>query len=232
MDSHDCALDYCTNGNCDMANEKSPQPQSALSNPQIIAAIIGGLVTIVVAVVGIIPAILQNQKANATPTSVVVTATPAPPTTAPTSLPTAIPAQAATNVPSPASVGATPAPADWLPVRFIYNADAFYWMNDSRQTISAEFIVFEQVSGGKRFEGKQFAFYSLLANRCMQIMFAEVARQGCPESRRPNAFFTPTRAQNVDFWIGRGQFRVLWRGAEVALCDIAAGQCSAFLPPS
>jgi hypothetical protein len=64
----------------------------------------------------------------------------------------------------------------------------------------------------------------------MQIMFADVALIGCPESRRPNAYFTPTRTQGVDFWTGAGQFRALWNGVEIAVCDNTAGQCSANIP--
>lgn len=105
-------------------------------------------------------------------------------------------------------------------------------MNDANRVISAQHIVFERVDGTQRFAGNRLAFYSMEAGRCMQIMFADVARQGCPENRRPNAIFTPSRTQGVDFWTGdTGQFRVLWRGVEVAVCEIVAGQCSAYLPP-
>jgi hypothetical protein len=105
-------------------------------------------------------------------------------------------------------------------------------MNDSDRTISSKSIVFEQVGGQKQFAGSRFAYYANEPGRCMQIMFADVARIGCPENRRPNAYFTPTRTQNVDFWTGgTGQFRVLWNDVEVAVCDISAGECSAFLPP-
>jgi hypothetical protein len=64
-------------------------------------------------------------------------------------------------------------------------------------------------------------------------MFADVARGGCPEGRSPNAFFTPSRRQGVDFWTGGvGLFRVLWNDMEIVVCDIAAGQCSAYVPRS
>lgn len=126
----------------------------------------------------------------------------------------------------------TSAPSDWLPVRFIYNPDAFYWMNDSSRTISSRLIAFERVDGTERFEGNRFAYYSMEAGRCMQIMFADLAGGGCPESRRANSFFTPTRSQGIDFWTGStGQFRVLWNNVEIAICDIPAGLCSAYVPP-
>ena len=137
-----------------------------------------------------------------------------------------------TSMPA-AATEPTAAPADWLPVRFIYDDDAFYWMNDSSSTIRVESFAFERVAGSDRFDANRFAFYSMEPGRCMQIMFVEVARSGCPEGRRPNAFFTPSRRQGVDFWTGdAGQFHVLRNGVEVAVCDIAAGQCSANVPRS
>jgi serine/threonine protein kinase len=161
------------------------------------------------------------------------TATSIPPTPA-LIQPTSIPVQATATPDLLAAAPSLPtvAPVDWLPVRFIYTADAFYWMNDSDRVISSKSIVFERVGGTEHFEGNRMAYYSMEPGRCMQLMFADVAQQGCPEGRRPNSFFTPTRTQGVDFWTGNtGQFRVLWNGIEVAICEIAAGQCSAFVPP-
>ncbi len=105
-------------------------------------------------------------------------------------------------------------------------------MNDSGQTIRTQQVVFEQVGGSKRFQGDQWAFWSMEPGRCMEIVFADIGRVGCPEGRRPNAWFTPTRDQGVDFWTGAGQFRVLWEGEEIAVCDIAAGVCPASVPPN
>lgn len=167
------------------------------------------------------------------PTAAPPTETPVQPS--PTTVPpsqTPIPPSDTPVPPTETLAGPTPVPPGWLPVRFIYNADAFYWMNDSDRTISSRVIAFERIDGSQRFEGNRFAFYSMERGRCMQIMFADVARTGCPENRRPNAFFTPTRTQNVDFWTGSsGQFRVLWDGVEIAVCEISAGQCTAFVPP-
>jgi serine/threonine protein kinase len=173
------------------------------------------------------------DEPSGTPSPGSPTATPVPPS--PTTVlpsPTAVPPSSTPIPPTESPAGPTAAPAGWLPVRFIYTADAFYWMNDADRTISSRVIAFERVGGSQRFEGNRFAFYSMERGRCMQIMFADVARTGCPENRRPNAFFTPTRTQGVDFWTGStGQFRVLWASEEIAVCEISAGQCSAFVPP-
>jgi hypothetical protein len=149
------------------------------------------------------------------------------PTTEPVIIPTVQVLPSAT----PEVQGPTPAPGDWLPVRFIYGPDAFYWLNDSTRSISSQYIAFQQIDGPKSFEGNRWAYWTMEAGRWMEIAFADVAAPPRPAGCRPNAFFTPTRTQGVDFWIGSGQFRVLWRNQEVARCEIAAGQCTAYVPP-
>jgi serine/threonine protein kinase len=167
-----------------------------------------------------LPTATPINTATPTDTATPTATSPVPPT----ETATAIPADTATPE------GPTAAPAGWLPVRFIYDDDAFYWMNDSDRTISSEPIAFERIDGSQRFEGNRFPFYSMEPGRCMQIMFADVARQQCPEGRRPNAFFTPTRTQGISFWT-EGQFRVLWQGTEIAVCRKRDGICMAFIPP-
>ena len=181
-----------------------------------------------------------------TSTSIPPTATPVPPTA--TLLPptdtwtpvppteTPIPASAIPLPPSetPISADLSPAPTsvppDWLPVRFIYNNDAFFWMNDSNRTINSRPIVFERIGGTGRFEGNRWAYWTMEAGRCMEIMFVDARNSPAPNNCRPNAFFTPTRNQDTNFWTGSGQFHVLWNGTEIAVCEIAAGECSASVP--
>lgn len=163
------------------------------------------------------------------PTSTEIPPTPLPTTEPPTVTP--IPPTETLIPPTSTPEGPTSAPNNWLPVRFIYDANAFYWMNDADRTISSASISFARVGGSEHFEGNRFAYYSMERGRCMQIMFADVAQTGCPEGRRPNAFFTPTRTQDVDFWTGStGQFEVFWDGTHIATCDIAAGECAAYIP--
>ncbi len=171
-------------------------------------------------------AIPATQAAVIAPTEtpILPSATPIPPTNTPIP-PTATPIPTVAGAP-------TTAPSDWLPVRFIYNSDSFYWMNDSTRSISSKPIAFQQIDGSKHFEGARFAYWTMEAGRCMEIAFADVSNPQRPDNCRPNAFFTPSRNQGVDFWTGSGQFRVLWNNTEIAVCDIAAGECSAFVPPA
>jgi hypothetical protein len=155
------------------------------------------------------PVLAATTAPNATPvpptpipptqTSVPPSATPVPPT------PTAVPPSATPVPPTPilptlVPGALTPAPAGWLPVRFIWTSDAFYWMNDSSQSISESDCV---RAGGRpeRFSGSQWAvFYPVVEpGRCMKIMFVDVAVAGCPEGRRHNVLFTPSRTQGFDF---------------------------------
>ena len=70
-----------------MAQQTPSRRESAVNNPQVLAAIIGGIVTVIVAVVGVVPAIINGQKA----TPVIVTATPPPATTLALVLPSIMP---------------------------------------------------------------------------------------------------------------------------------------------
>jgi len=179
-----------------------------------------------------------------TSTSIPATATPVPPTAVPlsaTPIPpteTPIPASATPIPPTKTPISAdsslipTSVPPDWLPVRFIYNNDAFFWMNDSNRTINAKPIVFERIGGTGQFAGNRWAYWTLEAGRCMELVFVDARNSPAPNNCRPNAFFTPTRNQNTNFWTGSGQFHVLWNGTEIAVCEIAAGECSASVPPA
>ncbi len=160
-----------------------------------------------------------------TTTLIVPTVTPLPPVATPTP-----PSEA--TIPADVPPGATTAPSDWLAVRFIYNNDAFYWMNDSSRSINARPIVFERVGAIGRFEGQLWAYWTMEAGRCMEINFVDNRNPQRPNGCRPNAFFTPTRSQTTNFWTGTGQFRVLWNGAEIAICEIAAGECTGSVPPA
>jgi hypothetical protein len=116
-------------------------------------------------------------------------------------------------------------------VSFVYNNNGFWWLNNVSRSISAQPIVFERIGGGGGFNGSRWAWWTLEPGRCMELLFADVSGVQRPNGCRPNATFTPTRTQGIDFWTGTGQFRVLWNGTEIAVCEIAAGQCNAAVPP-
>lgn len=141
--------------------------------------------------------------------------------------PTAVP-----GVPTDPPPGPTAAPGDWLPVSFVYNDQGFWWLNHSSRSISSQRIAFERIGGTGSFSGNRWAYWTMEPGRCMELLFTDVRNPQRPNGCRPNAFFTPTRSQGIDFWTGSGQFRVLWNGTEIAVCEIAAGQCDAAVPPA
>src|SRR4029078_906488 len=59
-----------------MQNNRPPKRDSLLVNPRILAAIIGGAVTIIVAIIGIVPLIVNNKPTpTPQPTVIIITAT-------------------------------------------------------------------------------------------------------------------------------------------------------------
>ncbi|MFC1959812.1 protein kinase [Chloroflexota bacterium] len=172
------------------------------------------------------PILIETEQ----PAQVAVVASPTPvptKTTQPLPSPTAIPAP--TEI---VPVGPTAAPGDWLPVSFVYNADAFYWINNAGRNISSEHIAFARIDGMQHFEGNRWSYWTMETGRCMELVFADVSAPPRPAGCQPNAWFTPTRTQDTNFWTDSGQFRVLWQGQEIAICEIAAGLCYAFVPPA
>ena len=106
-----------------------PPPPKLAQNPQIMAALITGMISLMVAIVGIVPALVEAAKDDSTPTplplaAIVATFTPVstqialaaptepPPTDAPVSQPNIVPVGATTALPV---IGSSPVPADPQP---------------------------------------------------------------------------------------------------------------------
>lgn len=190
----------------------------------------------------------DQPAASSTPMIVLTPTSQLPPTLAPSSTPEPTITPNPTQTPPPAiqptevipptesiveAAGPTAFPDDWRPVRFIHSDTAFYWLNDSQQSMAADKIIFEEVDGNRRFEGNRWSWFTLEPGRCMEIRFADVSAAERPGNCRPNAYYTPTRGQGVDFWTGdSGQFRVIWEGEVIAVCDRAVRRCDAALPPA
>ncbi len=136
---------------------------------------------------------------------------------------------------APSMIGSsapTPAPGFWLPVEFVYDADAFYWVSQSDRRITVGPIVFERVGGPDRFEGRRWIYQTLEPYTCMEIVFIDVEEPARPGGCRSSATFVLARGETKAFWTGEGQFRVLWDGQTIAACDIVAGRCQAAVPPN
>ncbi len=241
-------------------SEQPPAPgSSALSNPQVIAAIVGGIVTVIVAVVGIVPAIIANQ--NATP--VVVTATPIPAATVavvlPTSPPpTAVPVvpteaqvqltailfvpptdaqSAAPDLPSPVFPSATvppenpPTQAAAPNVLLMYDDVSFTLLNQTARTLSLEGVVFR--SPGGEWEARKWGpsiYNSLPAGKCLRLRDAAVGQRQPPASCVNRIYALQEVGTPAFFWKARDRFEVLRNGEVIASCAAADGQCSIYVP--
>ncbi len=90
-----------------MSDPTPPKPEPLLKNPQVVAAIIGGVITLVVAIVGVLPVLLNKSAPTPQPIVLLVTATPVPATDAPTVIPNTPVPVAATAIPVDTSIPPT-----------------------------------------------------------------------------------------------------------------------------
>jgi hypothetical protein len=106
-----------------MTEQLPPKSDSIIKNPQVLAAIIGGFFTLVVAILSIVPALMSNRVPEPTPTPIIVTATAIPPTAIaqvnPTDAPTTEPTRANTAVPATATTENTPVPPTGVPTEVV-----------------------------------------------------------------------------------------------------------------
>jgi serine/threonine protein kinase len=167
------------------------------------------------------------------PTEIPQTALPTqtliPPTAEPTLEPTLAPTAEAVVI-SP-----TAYPANWLPLRFEYNNESLWWVNESGETLNVNSIRFENVRRARSLEGNRWAlFYSRIERNggCVVVDAnnAETRMASPSGCTRTNSEVNATSDEN--FWRGDDQFRVFWNNIEVGLCDNAAGVCRVAIPPN
>lgn len=224
-----------------MSNETPPKRDSLVGNPQVLAAVIGGLVTIVVAIIGIVPA-LVNSRPTATPppTIVVVTATPDPTHTVEivsTQVVTPTSSTAtATTIAAPASdITTTTVPLPTVAselmladgnILLLYDEVSFTLRNQSQQTRSLEGITFSSASGQWEARAWGLSVYNNIpAGKCLRLRDATVGQRQPPASCRDQIFGLQEVGQSALFWVGVDSFDVLRSGQVLATCRIADGSC-------
>jgi hypothetical protein len=225
------------------------KPESPFQNPQIVAAIIGGIVTVLVAVVGIIPAIINRP---ATPTPVIVTATPIPTSTAvlvanvvasatplpptpvpvtdvpPTTLPLAQPA--ATQPPiqlSPVSDNSTgPQPPAAGNALLLYDDVSFTVLNQGTAKLSLVGVVFRSKNG--EWDARKWGpslYNQLPANRCLRLRISTSGNRQPPAACGNPLFGLQLVNGTALFWVNVDSFDVVRDGQTIATCQIADKQC-------
>jgi hypothetical protein len=217
-----------------MENDRPPKRDSLLSNPQILAAIIGGAVTIIVAIISIVPLIVNNKSTpTPQPTVIIITATTAATHTleiAPTSTP--MPQVSSTDTPQ-VEVPVSDSSANLLiptitqgNVLLLFDDVSFTLRNQGDQTISLEGIVFRSTAG--QWEARMWGpsvYKNLPAGECLRLRDATVGQRQPPAVCRDPIYGLQVVGTSALFWIGVDSFDVL-RGDEViTTCHIGDTSC-------
>ncbi len=238
-----------------MSDEQPLKAQSSLTNPQVIAAIIGGIVTLVAAILGVLPSIM-NRPAEATAVIVVtatllpatpleMTATPLPPSDAPptaeavavvpsatlvpptftTIPPTAIPA---TLIP-PTPVPPTAIPAQPANALFIWDDVSFTAINIGGGTLSLVGVTFS--SGHGFWDARDWGpslYNSLPPRDCLRLRDS-TAGQRNPPSECADLYGLILVGASALFWRSVDSFDVIRNGQGIATCPVAAGRCEVYI---
>lgn len=220
-----------------MSNDTPPKRDSLASNPQVLAAVIGGIVTIVVAIIGIVPALVNSRPTpTPQPTIVVVTATSEPATDTeidpiPTiDLPTVtIVAVPISNVEPTAVIMPTSQPEAPLTegnVLLLYDDVSFTLRNKSAQMLSLEGITLSSSSG--QWDARDWGpsvYDKLPAAKCLRLRDATVGQRQPPADCRDAIFGLQEVGKSALFWLGVESFDVLRDGQLLATCRSADGNC-------
>ncbi len=226
-----------------MSNQPAPQPTPILKNPQIILALISGLVTIVAAFIGVLPHLLP-VPATATPTitPVILTAT---------ALPTSVPA--VTNSPvgsSPISIPIQPTVISLLQptsnvvatslisnsintpnVTLLYDKAVFNLINHSDHAMSLVGITFRSSSG--LWDAQKWGpsiYNNLPIANCLRLRDASSGRH-TPSAVCANHIYGLIEVgTSAMFWVNTDHFDVVLNDQTIATCDTAAGECDLFIP--
>jgi hypothetical protein len=225
-----------------------PAASSPLQNPQVLTALITGMVTVVVAIVGLVPTILQSAAAAPTPTPpptvIVVTATPTEVIVLPTETP--IP-PTATEAPieaivlpseTPVSPTATEAPTETpIPateaaqvnerpnVRLIFDNASFTLVNLANQELSLEGVSFSSASG--YWEARQWGpslYTRVPSQNCLRLRDMRTGRRNPPSDCRSLLGLIEV-GQPAIFWTNTDSFTVERNGDVLAECSTRQSPC-------
>lgn len=217
-----------------MAEQKSPAPtssesQSILKNPQVIAAIIGGIVTIVVAIVGLVPVILQSQQEDKEATPLVVTATTPPPQDVVVA--SSIATQSPTTVSSPIPTAAlTQTPAPSANVLLLYDDVSLTVLNQSSAVVSLEGVTFR--SGSGQWEARSWGtavYTSLPAGKCLRLRDATAGQRNPPAACGDPLYGLQLAGTSALFWRNVDTFEIIRNGDIIVVCTVADSSCAAYI---
>lgn len=223
-------------------SESAPEPKNnaVLSNPQILIAVITGIVSVVVAIVGITPQLAKNNEATHTPTplaGLVVTFTHTPPastitptpTIGATSAPQSVdPSPEPSRTPTPSATSA-PVEAQAPNVRFFHNNRSFTALNLSSRRISLNEVVF--TGGDGRWAASDWGpvYQTMNSGDCLR-MRDQNSNQQNPPSECGNLLGLVLVGDSAIFWRDDDGFTVSQNGTILATCPQDVEICDVFIP--
>jgi hypothetical protein len=225
-----------------------PQPQkiqSSFTNPQVMAAIIGGVVTLVAAILGVLPNVINRPPEStavivvtATPlpaTALELAATPLPPPAATEAValvasatfvpPTAIPA---TPIP-PTAAQPTAIPAQPANALFIWDDVSFTAINTGGGTLSLVGVTFS--SGRGFWDARDWGpslYNSVPPRDCLRLRDASAGQRN-PPAECADLYGLILVGTTALFWRSADSFDVLRNSQVIATCPVAAGRCEVFV---
>ena len=238
-------------------NPQPPKAQSAITNPQVITAIIGGIVTLVAAIIGFLPTVLNRA---AQPTAVIVITATLPPATAtlfePATLPTNVPPTdipiivieltatpvppsatpipptpippTATSIP-PTPIPPTPIPAQPANALFMWDDVSFTAINIGAGSLSLVGVTFDSSRGFWDARDWGPSLYNSVPQRDCLRLRDSTAGQRNPPSECGDLYGLILVGPSAIFWRGADSFDVVRDGQVIATCPSAAGRCEVYI---
>jgi hypothetical protein len=236
-----------------MSDQTPQKPKSPLTEPQVLVAIIGGIVTVLATLVGVLPNLVNNAAPAAT--VVVVTATPAVPTIVPTDMPasaTSLPAATMESTQAPVTFTAeaptqipaspTPLPPIIAPtqitmqapptalqsgnVLLMYDDVSFTLLNQGIGDLSLEGVIFRSDSG--EWEARLWGpglYTALPAGMCLRLRDRAVGQRQPPAPCQNKIFGLLEVSGDARFWKDVTQFDVLRGDQLLVTCQISEQSC-------
>lgn len=197
--------------------------KDTFKSPQVIAAIITGVITIVVALV---PIYLNNSSS--------VQPTPVPTaTTMPTDIPATSVVIEVNDSPTPVPDTQTPVPATDAPdanVLLLYDDVSFTVYNQGSQSLALSNLSFRSSSGSWDASGWGTSLVdSFVADNCLRLRDTN-SGQRQPPAICGNLLGLQLVGGSALFWLGTDTFDVVQDGTVIASCSSANEECPIFIP--
>jgi hypothetical protein len=220
---------------------------TAWASPQVVTAIITGMVTLTVAVIGIVPTLIRAAQPTPTPTftpTAALTATFTPTALPPTAEPTIIEVVSFTAVPSstplpaldrsqlptvpPSSSDAPSVPRSDPNALLIFDNAAFTLINVSALWLSLDGVQFRSSSGN--FDASQWANANRIPEgNCVRLRDLSAGPRN-PPGECENLLSLFEVGSRAMFWANTSSFEIVRNGEVVASCETNSGRCSVHIP--